>query len=69
MVKKNKHQWFAWVPIAVDAIKNEDGVYSFKFRFEEGMDEHIVAHFDPQYAGCGKCQGMLEDVFGEPCSE
>jgi len=69
----SKHDWWCWVPIPVDVIRNEDDVYSFRFRFDHargliGLDQAIIAQFDPHTTGCGKCQEELEDVFGEPCS-
>ena len=64
----SKHEWTSWVPIPTDVIRNEDGVYAFRFRFED-LDHFMVAHFDAEYTGCSKCQEKLEDVFGEPCNE
>lgn len=64
------HEWQSWVPIPTDVIRNEDEVFSFKFRFDPGnMDHMVVAHFDERFTVCSKCQGELKDVFGEPCSE
>lgn len=74
MSKKGEHEWWTWVPIPTEVLKNEDNVYSFRFRFDvarglTGLDQAIVAQFDAHTTGCGKCQGELEDVFGEFCPE
>ena len=62
------HKWITWVPIPTDVIRNEDGEFSFKFRFLN-IEGQVMAHFDPEYTGCGVCKKTLTEVFGEPCIE
>ncbi len=64
----SSHDWVAHIPIAVHVIKNEDDVYGFAFKFDN-PDMQLVAKWNPNHTWCIKCEGLLEEVFGDICTE
>lgn len=64
----SSHEWVAWIPLHVNVIKNEDGVYGFGFKFNN-PDQQIIAKWDPQHTWCAKCGRPIEEVFNDICTE